>query len=384
MLMVFPTFSFIHSEAKINPEDYESEALLRNIFSYDYDNFDIVNIEKDLDAALRYAKKVSGFNGSVLVAHNNNLVYSGHIGYANYSEETLIDDNSAYQLASVSKQFTAAAILQLVEKNQISLDDTLTRYIPELNYDQITIRQMLNHTSGLAIYFWLAENKWTGKHAPSNEEVVNLMAEYDLPQFFRSGARFDYSNTGYLLLATIVERVSGLSFGDYLQQNIFDPLDMDGAFVYRYQIDSLRDNQLNGYRRYGRKRRYIIPGTVNDATVGDKNVYMPAKDLYRWITGLNNGLVVSDSMVQQMYTRQKTRYGRLVPYGFGFRISNYGGEKMVYHDGKWNGFRTSLRQYEDGLTIIVLEHSSYSYPSSMVNEVKNIVRGHRYAVEEAS
>ena len=85
MLMIFPTFSFLHSEAKINPEDYESEAFLRNIFSYDYDHFDIANIEKDIDAALRYSKKVSGFNGSVLVEHNNRLVYSGNIGYADYT-----------------------------------------------------------------------------------------------------------------------------------------------------------------------------------------------------------------------------------------------------------------------------------------------------------
>ena len=379
MLMVFPSFSFLHSEAKINPEDYDSEAFLRNLFALEYEHYDIGNIQIQIDAALEYAHRASGFNGTVLVARNESLVYSGSVGYANFKEKELLGTHSAYQLASVSKQFTAAAVMQLVERNEISLDDTVTRYLPELSYDQITVRQLMNHTSGLAIYFWLAEHKWQGDHAPDNEEMVALLAEYDLPQFFRSGGRFDSSNSGYILLATIVERVSGQSFEDYMSEHIFKPLGMDDSFVYSFDHDTVKANQLAGFRRYGRTRKFEIPGTVNDGTVGDKNVYASANDLYKWITGLNNGLVVSPESLEQMYTRGQTRYGRAVPYGYGFRLGSSAGEQMIYHDGKWNGFRTSLRQYEDGLTIILLEHSSYSYPSSMVNKVKQIVRGNMYA-----
>lgn len=379
MLMVFPSFSFLHSEAKINPEDYDSVAFLHNLFALDYEDYDIANIQLEIDAALNYAHQASGFNGTVLVARNEKLVYSGSVGFAEFKDKELIDEHDAFQLASVSKQFTAAAILQLAEQKAISLDDSITHYIPELSYDQITIRQLLNHTSGLAIYFWLAEHKWEGDHAPSNEEMIALLAQYDMPQFFRSGRRFDYSNTGYILLASVVERVSGQSFGDYVEENIFKPLNMDDSFVYSFDHSPIRNNQLAGFRRYGRTRKFEIPGTVNDGTVGDKNVYATANDLYKWITGLNNGLVISQESLEQMYTRGVSRYGRQVPYGFGFRLGSSGGEQMIYHDGKWNGFRTSLRQYEDGLTIILLEHSSYSYPSSMVNKVKQIVRGNMYA-----
>jgi CubicO group peptidase (beta-lactamase class C family) len=244
MLMVFPSFSFLHSEAKINPEDYDSVAFLHNLFALDYEDYDIANIQLEIDAALNYAHQASGFNGTVLVARNEKLVYSGSVGFAEFKDKELIDEHDAFQLASVSKQFTAAAILQLAEQKAISLDDSITHYIPELSYDQITIRQLLNHTSGLAIYFWLAEHKWEGDHAPSNEEMIALLAQYDMPQFFRSGRRFDYSNTGYILLASVVERVSGQSFGDYVEENIFKPLNMDDSFVYSFDHSPIRNNQL--------------------------------------------------------------------------------------------------------------------------------------------
>ena len=374
ILMIFPSFGFFHSEGKIDPTAYDADKFNQDMFTPDYLNFEILSIQKEIDAALNYAHRKAAFNGSVLVAKNDHYIYSGDFGYADFKEDVLIDSHSAYQLASVSKQFTAAAVMQLNERQQISLEDTITTYFPELPYNTITVRQLLNHTSGLAIYFWLAEHKWDEEWVPGNEEMIDLLAEYELPQFFRSGSRFDYSNTGYILLASLIERVSGLSYADYLDKNIFEPLKMKDSFVYRFDEDPIRENQLDGYRRYGRRSHLKIPGTVNDGTVGDKNVYSTTEDMYRWVTALNNGEVVSESSLELMYEKGLTRYNRRVPYGFGFRISSSNGEKVIYHDGKWNGFRTSIKQYEDGLIIIMLEHSSYNYPSSLINKLKSIVR----------
>lgn len=374
ILMMFPSFSFFHSEGKIDPTAYDASIFNEDMFTPDYLNYEILTIQEEIDAALTYAHRNAAFNGSMLVAQNGHYIYSGDFGFADFKEKTLLNQHSSYQLASVSKQFTAAAILQLSEQNLIGLDDSINTYLPQLPPNTITIKQLLNHTSGLAIYFWFAEHKWEEEQAPSNEEMVELLAEHELPQFFKSGSRFDYSNTGYIILASIIEKVSGQSYGDYLNEHIFEPLEMKDSFVYRFDEDSVKENQLAGYRRYGRRRHLEIPGTVNDRVVGDKNVYSTTEDLYRWILGLNQGKVISPESLELMYAKGITRYNRKVPYGFGFRIGQSYGEQVIYHDGKWNGFRTSLKQYEDGLTIILLEHSSYRYPSSLVNKIKSIVR----------
>jgi len=322
------------------------------------------------------ANKRYDFHGSILVAINGKLVFNNEYGYADFSKKTKLNPSSAFQLASVSKQFTATSIMLLYERNLINLDDSVFKYFPDFPYERVTIRQLLNHTSGLPMYFWLAEHKWEKEKPPVNSEMIDMMSEYDLPLFFWPGRKFDYSNTGYFVLAALVEKVSGMSFGDFLKANIFDPLHMTNSFVYRYGQDSVKDNQLLGYHTYRNKWHTEISGTVNDGIVGDKNIYSTAEDLFRWINGLNNGLIISKNSLAQMYTKGETRSGWKIPYGFGFRIENRESVNVIYHDGKWNGFRTSIKQYPDrDLVIILLEHSSYSSPSNLINKVRAIVEG---------
>ena len=327
-----------------------------------------------IDSVFINANKRYDFHGSILVSKNGEKIFSKEYGYADFAKKTLLDSHSAFQLASVSKQFTAVAVLMLYEQGLIGLDDTLTNYFPELPYPRITIRQLLNHTSGLPIYFWLAEHKWKEEIPPTNEDMIALMAEQNLSLFFRPGAIFDYSNTGYLLLAALVERVSGEPFSTFVEDNIFDPLGMNDSFVYSFGYDTIRANQLAGYRIYRRRYHIAIPGTVNDAVVGDKNIYSTGNDMLKWINGLNTHKLLKKGTLEMMYTKGETRYGRKIPYGFGFRIDDRKEELIVFHDGKWNGFRTSIRQYpENDIVIIFLEHSSYSSPTSIIRQVRSIV-----------
>jgi CubicO group peptidase (beta-lactamase class C family) len=192
-------------------------------------------------------------------------------------------------------------------------------------------------------------------------------------RYFKPGRNFDYSNTGYFVLASIVEKVSGLSFSAFAKKNIFDPLDMKDSFVYSYENDSIKENQLTGYRLYRGWRHLKINSTVNDAIVGDKNVYSTSEDLFKWIIGLNNGMLLSNESIEMMYSKGETIYGRKIPYGFGFRI-NSKDETTIYHHGKWNGFSTGLTQYlDDDLVVIVLEHTSYNAITSLNKKVKKIV-----------
>lgn len=330
-------------------------------------------VSHKLDSLLQRINKRHDFHGSLLVAKNGKIVYNNQVGYADFKNKKPLNEASVFQLASVSKQFTAAAIMLLYERNQIKLTDTVNKYFPNFPYEHVTITNLLNHTGGLPKYFWVAEHKWKQEKAPTNSEMMELLASSDVLRFFRPGRNFDYSNTGYMVLASIVEKISGTSFNDFVKKNIFDPLNMKDSFVYSFENDNIRANQLDGYRLYRGWRHLKIKNTVNDAIVGDKNVYTTSEDLFKWTLGLNNGKLLSKESLDLMYAKGETVYGRKIPYGFGFRIDTKD-QNTIYHHGKWNGFSTGLTQYqEDDLVVIVLEHTSYNAMTSLNKKVKKIV-----------
>ena len=326
-----------------------------------------------LDSLLERINKRNDFHGSVLVAKNGKVLYDNHIGYADFRKKEPLSKASTFQLASVGKQFTAAAIMILYERHQIKLTDTINTYFPKFPYEGVTIKNLLNHTAGLPKYFWITEHKWKGDKSPTNEELMSLLETSDVLRFFKPGHKFDYSNTGYAVLASIVEIVSGTSFSDFVQQNIFVPLGMKDSFIYSYNYDEFRENQLAGYRLYRGWKHLKIGGSVNDAIVGDKNIYATSEDLFKWVHGLNNGKILSKTSLDLMYTEGETIFGRKVPYGFGFRIDT-NNSNTIYHYGKWNGFSTALTQYpDDELVVIVLEHTSFTGLTSLNKKIKNIV-----------
>jgi len=350
------------------PSNEETPVLL-NRFSEEATK----DVHHKLDSLLKRINKRHDFHGAVLVAKNGSIVYNNQVGYAEFRNKTRLNEESVFQLASVSKQFTAAAIMLLKEKNQIKLSDTVNSYFPDFPYEDVTIRNLLNHTAGLPNYYWVAEHKWQQKGAPTNTEMMELLESSNVQRYFKPGRNFDYSNTGYIVLASIVEKVSGTSFGTFLESNIFEPLQMDQSYVYSFENDSIKENQLDGYRLYRGWKHLKINSTVNDAIVGDKNVYTTIGDLFKWTLGLNNGKLLSKESLDLMYLKGETVYGRKVPYGFGFRIDN-NDQKSIYHHGKWNGFSTGLTKYlEDDLVVIVLEHTSYSAMKTLNKKIKEIV-----------
>ena len=355
--------------AKITEEHTKKQPFLIEWFS----KKETKKVSQKLDALLKRINKNHDFHGSLLVAKKGKILYSNQVGYKDFRKKEFLNEKSAFQLASVSKQFTAAAIMILHERNQIKLTDTVNRYFPDFPYEDVTIKNLLNHTGGLPKYFWVAEHKWKQKKAPTNTEMMDLLEKSKVQRFYKPGRNFDYSNTGYLVLASIVEKVSGLSFSAFVKKNIFEPLDMNDSFVYSYEKDAIKPNQLDGFRIYRKWRHLKINKTINDAIVGDKNVYSTTEDLFKWTLGLNNEKLFSKGSLAQMYTKGETVHGKKIPYGFGFRIKT-DEQNKIYHHGKWNGFRTGLTQYiEDDMVVIVLEHTSYEGIAALNNTVKNIV-----------
>jgi len=374
IFFVFNSFS-VSTSIRDASDSVDTETILnRELPLVFYPDENTKKVNHKLDSLFTRFNKRYDFHGSVIVAQEGKVIFKNHYGYADFKEKSKIDDSSIFQLASVSKQFTAASILILYEENKLDLDDKVIKYYPDFPYTEVSIRQLLNHTSGLPKYFWLAEHKWKEDHAPSNSEMMEMLSEHDVQRFFSPGANFDYSNTGYFVLASVVEKVSGKYFGDFVEDEIFKPLHMDDTFVYRYEQDQMREGQLDGYRIYRRRYHAKIGGTVNDAIVGDKNVYSTTEDMFRWIEGLNSGKIISKNTLNKMYSRGETKYKRAVPYGFGFRIKEEDSKKIIYHNGRWNGFSTSLMQYpKEELVVITLEHSSYNSMKTLNAQVKSIV-----------
>jgi CubicO group peptidase (beta-lactamase class C family) len=331
-------------------------------------------VSHKLDSLLKRIHKRHDFNGSILVAKKGKIVYQNEIGYADFRKKSTLNEKSIYQLASVSKQFTAASILILKERNQLKLTDTVTKYFPKFPFKNITILQLLRHTSGLPNYFWVAENKWEEKKAPSNKEMMKFLETTKVSTFFSPGKKFDYSNTGYFVLASIIEKISKMSYSNFVATTIFKPLKMSNSFAFSFEKDTVKSNQLIGYRLYRGWRHRTIPNTINDAIVGDKNIYATTQDLLKWVNGLNSGKLISKESLKLMYTKGKTKYGRNIPYGFGFRINTKNDDKIIYHYGKWNGFSTGITQYlEEDLVVIILEHTSYRSIDYLNKKIRNIV-----------
>lgn len=178
--------------------------------------------------------KRNRFNGSVLYAEKGSIVYRADFGYSDIKYKEEITEFSAYNLASVSKPITSAAILTMVEKGAINLEDTVQQFIPEFPYDGISVRNLLTQKSGLPEYLYFAEKHWANrKETITNEDVLCIMQTHEPERYFKPDYKYNYVNTNYILLASIIEKVSGLSFAEYVEEAIFIPLDMEDSFVMK-------------------------------------------------------------------------------------------------------------------------------------------------------
>ena len=313
-------------------------------------------------------------NGNVLVFQNGEIVHQGSYGIGNIDPIDSLTLDSQFRMASVSKQFTAMAIMQLNEKGKLSYDDDLKKFIPELPYKDITVRHLLHHTSGLPdyeefmYYNWKPELKIDdpARFISGNTHVIELMAEKKPEIDFIPGEQWDYSNTGYLFLATIVSRVSGMPFEQYLKENIFDPTGMSSTSVYKYVVgkDPEMPNRVFGYdtKLNGEDRIYHDIHYLNPVQ-GDGGIYSTLGDLLKWDRALYTNTLVSEETLSEAYTPGKLNNGDETNYGFGWFIEkSVTDKKVVFHSGGWVGFGTYIyREIEDNNCFIVQTNNSTSY-----------------------
>lgn len=308
-----------------------------------------------VDSFFQEMHKKRGFNGVVLVGWYGHVLYEKTFGYADFGKKDTLTLNTAFQLASVSKQFTAMAVMLLKHRGKLKYDDNVKKFFPNFPYEGITVRQLLTHRSGLPNYTYFSDKHWDRKVTITNADVLNLMIEYKPEPYYSPDTRFDYSNTGYCLLASIVEKVSGVAFEDFVQKEIFKPLGMNHSMVYNRAKKHPIPNAATGYLSRNRKAE----DSYLNGVVGDKGVYSTALDLYRWDQSLYTEKLVKKSDLEEAFSPgNKDLLGKDYNYGFGWRIHTpKEGDPYVFHGGWWHGFNSYLmRNRKDHSTIIILSN----------------------------
>ena len=297
------------------------------------------------------------FNGNILFAENGNIIAQKSYGYSNFRKKELLTKGHSFQLASVSKPFTSIAVLQLIEKNKINLKDTIQKFFPEFPYHGITIHQLLSHRSGMSQYTHFCDapdSIWPDKSVTiNNQDVIKIISRIVPLINYKPDYKYYYCNTNFLLLASIVEQVSGLSFKQYVKKYIFNPSGMFSSTIY--DRTNFKDLVLpaQGYENKTPWEDVYLNGVV-----GDKGVYSTTEDLLKFDRALKENIFISDSLKKLAFSTMNSERKGNKNYGYGFRLKEhekYG--KIVYHTGWWKGFRSYfIKVMDKNQTIIVLNN----------------------------
>lgn len=308
--------------------------------------------------------------GSVLVSKDGKTVFSKSYGLANIEYEVPNTNNTLFNIGSISKQFTAMGIVLLEEQNKLSINDDIRKHIPELpDFGEIiTIRHLLHHTSGLRdLHGLLGLAGWRSGDLETNEDVYRIIKNQKELNF-KPGEEFLYSNTGYILLAKIIENASQLKFDQWMKQNIFQPLGMKNTYVETSLNKIIPNNATSYYLRKEFERAleywgYFGPGNIH-STTDDLNIW-----LQNFSTPQNNW----ESAFKKLLFTTALNNGFETNYGFGVRIEEYAGKKVIQHGGSVGGFRAIARTFpEEHLNIVILSNYSRSNIGSKANKISDI------------
>ena len=306
------------------------------------------------------------------VSRNGRVVYEAGYGMANLETGTPITPASIFHVASVSKQFTAMAIMLLARDKKLSIDDDIRKYLPEIrDYGtKITIRHLLTHTSGL-------RDQWELLALARGRFEENRITEADVMDIvprqtalnFTPGSEYVYSNTGFTLLAVIVKRVSGKSLRDFADERIFKPLGMTSTHFHDDYTMLVR-GRTSAYAPRDKGWRVSIP---NFDTYGATSLFTTVGDLLKWEANLDNPVVGDRALIAQMETRTPLTTGDTSNYGFGLVADRYRGVRVVGHGGADAGYRSDVKRYpEQGLATVILCNAATSNPGQLATRVADI------------
>lgn len=306
------------------------------------------NYTQSLEAYMQAQVSVKHFSGTVLVMSHDKVLLEKGYGMADMEWNIPNSPQSKFRIGSITKQFTAAAILQLEEQGKLSVDDKLSKYIPGYpKGDSVTLRMLLNHTSGIANYTALPEFENVGRLSLSKDSMISFFK--NKPYDFSPGSKWSYSNSGFFLLGYILEKVSGQSYNDYLRQHIFDKIGMANSGIDN--LDTILPMRARGYKQQNNRMMnadFISMEWPFSAGV----IYSTVGDLYKWDRALYNNSVISEASGKKMFMPGMSNYG------FGILIDSFENHPRIWHNGGIPGFLSNLSRYiNDDVCIVVLSNN---------------------------
>ena len=306
---------------------------------------------------------------TLLVARRGEPIRAQGYGLANVELQVPAMPDTIFQSGSVGKQFTATAVMMLIEEGRLGLDDPLRKFFPDApaSWERVTVRQLLSHTGGFTDY----PDDFDMRRDYTEEQLLRLVEA--IPLAYEPGTKWSYSNLGYLTLGILIHKVSGEFYGDMLERRIFRPLGMSSTRII--SEEDLIANRAAGYRwlNGGLKNQEWVSPSVN--TTADGSLYFSISDLAKWDAALYTDRLVKPATLEQMWTVAKLKDGTPNPghYGFGWFVEVRDGHRVVEHEGAWQGFETQISRYrDDQLTVVVLTNLAQASPDRIAHGVAQI------------
>jgi CubicO group peptidase (beta-lactamase class C family) len=319
--------------------------------------YDPKKADKRIDEIIINLHRKSGFNGNVLVAKNGKIIYERAIGWADHLHRDSLKINSVFELASVSKPFTSTAIMMLIEDGKLRLNQNVKEFYPDFPYDSITVELLLTHKSGMMNYVYFVDNLWKSQKKNerpgiTNQDLMQLIAEHKPKPYTKPNRVFHYNNSNYMVLASIIEKVSGQKYSQFMAEHIFKPLGMKNTAVYsKAEYDKIPVDVVGHDRNW---RRSVAQNFL-DGPVGDKGIYSTIHDLYLFDRAMRKAKLLKTETMDSVYAAHNVMQSGHFNYGYGWRTFEKDTNKVVYHTGWWHGFRNIyLRQLNKDITIILL------------------------------
>lgn len=303
---------------------------------------------------------------ALLVARGGTIVRAQGFGLANVELQVPVKPETVFQSGSMGKQFTATAVMMLVEAGKVGLDDPLAKYFADApaSWNEVTVRQLLSHTAGFTDY----PEKFDFRKDWTEDELLKVVER--IPLAYPPGTKWEYSNLGYLTLGLLIHRVTGKFYGDFLQERIFQPLDMKTTRIIS-EADIV-PNRAAGYRldKGELKNQEWVAPMLN--TTADGSLYFSVLDLAKWDAALYTEKLLKRSSLDLMWTPVRLKNGEPNKdgYGFGWIVGSRHGHRVVHHDGAWQGFKSAIARYvDDRLTVVVLANLAEAEPGKMAEHI---------------
>lgn len=327
------------------------------------------------------------FSGVALVAEKGRPIYFKAFGYRDFNVHSPMDTAAIFELASVTKQFTAMTIMILKQEGKLNYDDLINQYVPGLPYEGITIRHLLTHTSGLPDYQAIMDMYWDKTKAAGNPEIIEYLIRYHPSVLFAPGEKYEYSNTGYMLLATIVEKVSGQEFVAFCKTRIFVPLQMTSTDIRTLDQKITLENMAWGHVLVPEEQFYqradSFPSSNYTIWLGNRKgpgrISSTASDLLKWDRALYGETIITQETLKEGFTPFKLNNDSLSQYGFGWNLGrNPVMGPFVGHGGDNPGYRTHILRYtEADKTVIMMTNNYHRDFDRLINAIVKVIGENR-------